>query len=131
MSRSKSKRVAGRVRKEGGGDGTPLLMTIIGDPEIVRLKWLGVLAPDAMASEREALIGDDDRYHVAAPDELTADFHRRLRAIVIAKSSGPPYPSILLGCEQNGKPPMAGLGPPPTRTPVMSLDAAPEGSKLN
>ena len=103
---------------------------MIGDPEIVRLKWLGVLPPDAMASEREALIGDNV-HCVAAPDESTADFHRRLRAIVIASSSGPPYPSICLGCEQNGKPPMDGLGPPPPRTPVLSPDTAPEGSKLN
>ena len=131
MSRSKSKRVAGRARKEGGGDGTPLLMTIIGNPEIVRLKWLGVLAPDAMASEREALTGRDDRYHVAAPDELTADFHRRIRALVIANAK--PYPIIGLGCAQNGKPPMQDFHRLQRRpsTPVLSADAAPEGSRLN
>jgi hypothetical protein len=99
----------------------------------VRLKWLGILAPDAMASPREALLADNVHY-VAAPDESTKDFHKRLRAIVIANSSGPPYPSIELGCEQNGKPPMPGLPPPPappSSSPVLSLDTASEGSKLN
>jgi hypothetical protein len=129
VSRRRSKSVLGKTRKENADD-MPLMITMIGDPEIVRLKWMGVLPADAMASEREALIGDNV-HCVAAPDESTEDFHKRLRVLVIAKSSGPPYPSILLGCEQNGKPPMDGLGPPPSRTPVMSLDAAPEGSKLN
>ena len=107
MSRRKSKSVLGKTRRKRTRTILPLMITMIGDPEIVRLKWLGVLPADAMASEREALIGGNDSYHVAAPDESTEDFHKRLRAIVIANSSGPPYPSILLGCEQNGKPPMA------------------------
>ena len=136
MSRSKSKSVLGKARREAG-DGTPLMITMIGDPEIVRLKWLGVLPLDAMASEREALVGGDDSYHVAAPDESTEDFHRRIRAIVIA--NGKPYGMICLGCPENGKPPMEGLSPPPSRaqsaqpssSPVLSTDAAPEGSKLN
>ena len=110
-----------------------MLVTIVGDPEIVRLKWLGTLAPNAMASPREALLANNV-YYAAAPDELTAGFHKRLRAIVIANSPRPPYPSIELGCEQNGKPPMAGLPPPPappSSSPALSLDTAPEGSKLN
>ena len=69
MSRSKSRRMAAKARKESEDD-LPLMITMVGDPEIVRLKWLGVLPPDAMASEREALIGGDDSYHVAAPDEF-------------------------------------------------------------
>jgi hypothetical protein len=129
MSRSKSKSVLGKARREAG-DGTPLLITMIGDPEIVRLKWLGALPADAMASEREALIGNDV-YYRADENESTADFHKRLRAIVIANASGPPYPSILLGCAENGQPPMEGLGPSPSRTPVLSTDGAPEGAKLN
>jgi hypothetical protein len=130
VSRRRSKSVLGKTRKENADD-MPLMITMIGDPEIVRLKWLGVLPADAMASEREALIGDNV-HCLAAPDESTADFHRRLRAIVIAK--GKPYSAILLGCPENGKPPMAGLPPPPappSSSPVLSLDAAPEGSTLN
>ena len=65
-----------RLNAQRGG---PRLLTISGDPEIRKLKDLGKLAPGAMGSDREAMIGPD--HFEAAPDEPTKAFHSRMLKI--------------------------------------------------
>jgi hypothetical protein len=84
-------------RLKGMGGGGPIFLTIEGDPEIRRLQWLGQLPAGAMASCREAMIGDD--HFVAAPDEATEAFHSWMRRIVIDR--GKPYGFICLGHPSN------------------------------
>ena len=59
-------------------------MTIVGDPEISRLKTLGLIPSGAMSSDREAMMGDE--LISAGPDEPTEVFHRRLQRM--AKERG-------------------------------------------
>jgi hypothetical protein len=81
-------------RLERGRGGGPMLLTIEGNPEIGRLKWMGALPPGSMGSEREALIGHDvmsisprdDIHFVALDTETTAEFHAPLKKI--AKERG-------------------------------------------
>jgi hypothetical protein len=88
-----SKSLLARARKLNRQDG-PLFLTIENDPEARRLGL-------PMASDREALIGEDR--HQAAPDESTKDFHARLRKLVCDR--GKPYGFIILGHPSNIEPP--------------------------
>jgi hypothetical protein len=78
----------------------PLLLTIVGDPEIKRLQWLGQLPPGAMPSNREAMVRDI--HYVALEGEETEVFHTRMKKI--ASEGSKPYPFVLLGCPENAEP---------------------------
>jgi hypothetical protein len=68
-------RLQRQMRRQTG----PIFMVMVGDPEVRRLKDMGQLAPLAMVSDREGMIGRD--YYAAAPDETTEAFHARLKQI--------------------------------------------------
>lgn len=79
--------------------GTPRLITIVGDPELARLKFIGQLAPLAMASNREAMVGGE--LFAALDGEPTAIFHKRM--LGLAREKGKPW--VFLGCPDNAVPP--------------------------
>jgi hypothetical protein len=83
-----------RARRLNESDG-PMFLTIEGNPEVSRLRTLGHIPPDAMGSDRDAMIGHE--LFVALDDETTGAFHRRLRQI--AKERG--VLMIELGHESN------------------------------
>ena len=76
----------------------PILLTIEGDPEVRKLQYLGLLPQGAMASAREAMIGD--AYYAADAGETTGDFHARLKQV--ARERGTLM--ILLGHKSNIEP---------------------------
>ena len=76
------------------------------DPEVRRRQWLGLLPPDVMTSDREALVGG--AYHQAAPDEATGAFHERMLDIAreqnvhVISVGYPPYPQTQTGAQPVG-----------------------------
>ena len=88
-----------RARKLNRQDG-PLLLTIVGDPEVRKLQYEGRLPPFSMASNREAMVRDI--HYVALEGEETEVFHTRMKKI--ASEGGKPYPFVLLGCPENAEP---------------------------
>ena len=110
MTTAKGRSMLARARKLGAQKGGPRLLTIIGNPEIQRLKDLGLLAVGAMGSSREAMIGND--HYVAAPDEATRSFHARL--LKIAQRQGAFW--VMLGCPENLIPMRQPAPYPPART---------------
>lgn len=101
-----------------GQDGEPYFLIIEGDPEIKRLQFLGQLPQGAMASDREAMIGED--YYAAGADETTEAFHARMCAA--AKQCG--ALNVSLGHKSN-------ITPPKEAAPYSPVGAAPGGSTLN
>ena len=67
-----------RARRLNESDG-PIFLTIEGNPEVSRLRTLGLIPPDAMGSPRDAMMGHE--LISAEPSETTEAFHRRLRQI--------------------------------------------------
>ena len=89
---------------------TPRLITISGNPELDRLKAIGQLAPLAMGSDRDAMVGDE---LFAAPDgETTVAFHRRM--LGVAKERNEAW--VFLGCPSNIEPPRGTAQRPATET---------------
>ena len=76
---AKGRSMLARARRLNAQRGGPRLLTIIGDPEIRRLKNKGLLAPMAMASNREAMVNGD--LYAAEADESTKAFHARMLKI--------------------------------------------------
>ena len=86
------------LARAGRRVGAPRLITISGNPELDRLKAIGQLAPLAIGSGREAMVGDE---LFAAPDgEATVVFHRRM--LGVAKERGAAW--VFLGCPSNIEP---------------------------
>jgi hypothetical protein len=104
-----SKATINRVRQVRR-TGTPGLFTWVGSPEIPRLKAIGQLAPLAMGSNREAMIGDE--LFAALDGETTTAFHKRM--LGVAKEKGEPW--VYLGDPSNIEPPKS-AAPYPARSP--------------
>jgi hypothetical protein len=94
-------RLKRRLNRQDG----PIFLTIIGDPEVRKLRHEGRLGPFSMASPRHAMIGQD--YYEAAADESVEAFHERLKQI--ARECGAFF--INLGHPENAEPPAY---PPPS-----------------
>lgn len=114
---TKGRSLVKRARRLHDSD-QPLLVTICGDPEVSRLRTLGLIPPDAMGSPRDAMMGDE--LVVALDDETTAAFHRRLKQS--AKEHG--VMIIMLGHPSNNVPPKAA-------PPYIPASARPAGVTLN
>jgi hypothetical protein len=88
--RSRSKSLLARARRLNHKDG-PIFLTIVGDPECVRLGL-------PMASNREAIIGED--HFEAASDEPVESFHERMRNIAQERGAR----VVMLGHPENVRP---------------------------
>jgi hypothetical protein len=89
-SRAKTRSLLARARWLNHKDG-PIFLTIVGDPECVRLGL-------PMASNREAMIGED--HFEAAPDEPVESFHERMRNIAQERGAR----MVMLGHPENVRP---------------------------
>ena len=97
-----------RTRRLGREKG-PLLVQIAGNPEALRL---GILK-----SDREALMAPNEHF-IAAPDESTPAFHKRLKSIAKARGVN----VVILGDESNADAPAAAPPYPPSSSPPSVLN---------